>query len=301
MLTRRIFGKLMAAVVAAPREGFGGLQTEQSTGEAAQGVTGLGTAGPEFSVMIWTLNKFGSFEENLERVAQAGYRHVELVGEFDRWTEAETQRYLARMKMLGLTVDATSGMKTGFADPAAGDAFLTELKLFLPKVRRLGCRKIILLSGKRVDGAEPGVQRQAAVETLKRAAEVLEPAGMTVLIEPIDRLENPPIYLDSVTEGFEIVRAVGRPQVKLLYDLYHEQRTQGNLIEKLEKTIGEVELVHIADVPGRHEPGTGEIHYGNIYRTLARLQYKGMIAMEFYPTGDVVETLRRAREEAMRS
>jgi hydroxypyruvate isomerase len=75
----------------------------------------------------------------------------------------------------------------------------------------------------------------------------------------------------------------------------------GNLIEKLEKNIDEVGLIHVADVPGRHEPGTGEINYGNVYKKLAELRYRGVIAMEFYPTGDVVETLRRAREEALRA
>ena len=121
------------------------------------------------------------------------------------------------------------------------------------------------------------------------------------MIEPIDRLENPPIYLDGVTEAFEIARAVGSPNVKVLYDLYHEQRGMGNLIEKLEKNIDQVGLIHVADVPGRHQPGTGEINYGNVYRKLGELRYAGVIAMEFYPTGDVVETLRRAREEAVRA
>ena len=87
----------------------------------------------------------------------------------------------------------------------------------------------------------------------------------------------------------------------MLYDLYHEQRGFGNLIEKLEKNIDEVGLIHVADVPGRHEPGTGEIDYSNIYRKLAELRYNGMIAMEFYPTGDIVEGLRRAREEAIQA
>jgi hydroxypyruvate isomerase len=121
------------------------------------------------------------------------------------------------------------------------------------------------------------------------------------VIEPIDRLENPSIYLYGVEEAFDIVRAVGSPKVKVLYDLYHEQRGLGNLIEKLEKNIDEVGLVHVADVPGRHEPGTGEMNYINIYRRLAELHYKGVIAMEFYPTGDVVETLRRARQEVLRA
>ncbi|MEO6910100.1 MAG: TIM barrel protein [Edaphobacter sp.] len=260
----------------------------------------VGEAGFQFSVMMWALNARGSFEENLERVAQAGYRHVELVGEFKKWSEADLQRILARMQALGITVDATAGMSHGFADPAGGDAFLAELKTLIPMAQRLRCGQIILVSGKRVENAAPGGQHEASIETLKRSVEMLSAAGLVAVIEPIDRLENPPIYLDGVTEAFEIVRAVGSPHVKVLYDFYHEQRTHGNLIEKLEKNIDEIGLVHIADVPGRHEPGTGEVNYSNIYRKLAQLKYKGVIAMEFYPTGDVVETLRRAREEAVR-
>jgi hydroxypyruvate isomerase len=272
--------------------------------QAGVGVAGAEEAGPQFSVMMWALNKRGSFEENLERVAQAGYRHVELVGEFMRWSEADWNRILARMRALKITVDATSGVKAGFADltageAARGDAFIAELKGFIPTVQRLGCGQIILLSGKRIEGVAPGVQRAASIETLKRAADILSAAGLMGVIEPIDRLENPSIYLDGVSEAFEIVRAVGSPKVKVLYDLYHEQRGLGNLIEKLEKNIDEVGLIHVADVPGRHEPGTGEVNFGNVYRALARLKYRSVIAMEFYPTGDVAETLRRAREEAM--
>jgi hydroxypyruvate isomerase len=294
MLSRRAFGRLMSAAFAARVILPGRLM-----GLARAGV---GEAGPQFSVMMWALNKRGSFEENLERVAQAGYGHVELVGEFMRWSEADWTRILARMQALKITVDASSGIKAGFADPTAGgDAFVAELKGFIPTVQRLGCGQIILLSGKRIDGAAPGEQQRASVEALKRAADILSAAGLTGVIEPIDRLENPSIYLDGVAEAFEIVRAVGSPRVKVLYDLYHEQRGMGNLIEKLEKNIDEVGLIHVADVPGRHEPGTGEVNYINIYRRLAELHYRGVIAMEFYPTGDVVETLRRAREEAIQS
>jgi hydroxypyruvate isomerase len=300
MLSRRGFGRVMGAALAARVLGPG-----RAMGQAS----GIAEAGPQFSVMMWALNKRGSFEENLERVAQAGYRHVELVGEFARWSEADWTRILARMQALEITVDATSGVKAGFAGlatgeaaaggAAGGDAFVAELKGFIPTVQRLGCGQIILLSGKRIEGAAPGVQRAASIETLKRAADILSAAGLTGVIEPIDRLENPSIYLDGFAEAFEIVRAVGSPKVKVLYDLYHEQRGMGNLIEKLEKNIDEVGLIHVADVPGRHEPGTGEIHYGNVYKKLAELHYKGVIAMEFYPTGDVVKTLRKAREEAM--
>ncbi len=292
MLSRRGFGRVMGATFAARVIVLGGLIGQTS---------GVAETRPQFSVMMWALKKWGSFEENLERVAQAGYSHVELVGEFLRWSEEDWRRILARMQALKITVDATSGIKAGFADLAGGDAFLAELKGFIPMVKRLGCGQIILLSGKRMEGAAPGEHHRASIEALKGAAEILGAAGVTGVIEPIDRLENPTIYLDGVTEAFEIVRAVGSAKVKVLYDLYHEQRGMGNLIEKLEKNIDEVGLIHVADVPGRHEPGTGEMNYGNIYRKLAELRYRGVIAMEFYPTGDVVETLRRAREEALRA
>jgi hydroxypyruvate isomerase len=251
--------------------------------------------------MIWTLNKLGTFDENLERVAQAGYHHVELVGEFKKWSEEDYGRILARMQALKITVDATSGVGPGFADPSGGDAFLTALKALVPAAQRLQCKQIILLSGKRIEGAPPQSQHTASIEALKRAADVLSNAGLVAVIEPIDRLENPTIYLDGVTEAFEIAHAVGSPNIRVLYDVYHEQREFGNLIAKFETNIDQVGLIHIADVPGRHEPGTGEINYANIYRKLAQLHYKGVIAMEFYPTGDIVETLRRAREQALQS
>ncbi len=286
MISRRGFGRLMGAALLA--------------GHVPRG-WGEPFAKPQdrFSVMIWTLKQRGSFEENLERVAQAGYRHVELVGEFLKWTDAEASRMMSRMDALGITVDATSGLVPGFADPAEAATYPAKLKEFAQvAAERVRCKRLILLSGKRVAGMSEQEQQQVAIETLKRTADFLEQTGTEILLEPIDRLENPPIWMDTVEQAFAIAQAVGSPRIKVLYDLYHEQRTHGNLIEKLEKNIGAVGLVHIADVPGRHEPGTGEMNYGNLYRKLGELRYEGMIAMEFYPTGDIVGMLRAARLEA---
>jgi hydroxypyruvate isomerase len=188
-----------------------------------------------------------------------------------------------------------AGMTTGFANPTGSDAFLADLKALIPIAHQLQSKQIILLSGKRIDGSS---QHEASIATLKQAAEILRSENIVGVIEPIDRLENPTIYLDGVSEAFEMTKAVANPNIKVLYDLYHEQRGFGNLIEKLDNNIAEVGLIHVADVPGRHEPGTGEINYINIYKKLVQLKYKGNIAMEFYPTGDVVKTLQHAREEA---
>jgi len=285
MLSRRVFGGMLASTLA--MRGW------------AQGSAADLTS--RFSVMIWVLKTRGTFEENLERVAQAGYKHIELVGEFFSWSEAERAKVMAKMSALGITVDSTAGMKVGFADPAGGDAFLAELKRVIGGAKRVGCRQLILLSGKKLESVTDEAQRAASVAALKRAAEVLEAEGMDAVIEPIDRLENPTIWMDGVEEAFEVAKQVGSPRVKVLYDLYHEQRTKGNLIEKLKKNIDAVGLVHVADVPGRHEPGTGEMNWENLFRTLKESGYRGMIAMEFYPVGDIVETLKRARVEAERA
>ena len=285
MFTRRTFVSMTAASLAA-------------SALPAQELADQVQASTQFSVMIWTLKKLGTFEENLDRVALAGYHHVELVGEFKTWSEADWDRILARMDTLKISVDATSGVQPGFSDPSGQEAFLTALKALIPSAKRLKCKQILMLSGKVIDGAAAGSQHTASIEALKRASDIIGNAGLAAVIEPIDRIENPTIYMDGVTEAFEIVNAVGSPHIKVLYDIYHEQRQFGNLIEKFEKNIDQVGLIHIADVPGRHEPGTGEINYLNIYRKLADLKYTGTIAMEFYPTGDIVETLRRARDTA---
>jgi hydroxypyruvate isomerase len=254
-----------------------------------------------FSVMLWTLEKQAPFERCLEIVADAGYQGVELVGEFQKWSSEDMRRITARMRSLGLIVDSMSGVRAGFSNPDDTALFMTQLAAQIDAAKRLECPQIILLSGKRVDGLTPEGQQRTSIDNLKRAADLVAKENIQIVIEPIDALENPAIYLASVAQGFEIVRQVGSQSVKVLYDFYHEQRGFGNLIEKLENNIEWVGLVHIADVPGRHEPGTGEIDSRNIYRKLAELKYGKFIAMEFYPSGDPVASLKKARIEAMQA
>ena len=253
----------------------------------------------KLSVMLWTIYRDLPFEQRLEKVAEAGYHAVELVGEFKDWSDDDFRRANRKKESLGIAFDATAGLHQGIADPAGRDAFLEELKNFMPTAAKLECNEVIVLSGNRIEGASHEAQHQACIEALKRGAEIAAAKNVTLLLENIDGEENPKYYLTSVAEGFEIVRQVASPNVKFLYDFYHEQISEGNLIEKLEKNIDYVGLVHIADVPGRHEPGTGEINYSNIFRKLAELNYKHYAAMEFLPAGDPVAGLRAARELAM--
>src|SRR6266566_7279077 len=214
----------------------------------------------KLSVMLWTVYKDLPFEQRLEKVAEAGYHAVELVKEFENWRDADFRGANSKKRSLGITFDATAGVWTGIADPRARDKFVADLKNFLPIAEKLECPAIIVLSGNRIDGVSRDAHHEACVEALKRGADLAAKQRVRLLLENIDQEENPKYYLTSVAEGFEIIRNVDHPRVKFLYDFYHEQISEGNLIEKLEKNIDLVGLVHIADVPGRHEPGTGEIN-----------------------------------------
>jgi hydroxypyruvate isomerase len=260
------------------------------------------------SVMLWTVFNNLPFEERIAKVAEAGYTNIELVGEYNasHWTDADFARAIAAAKRLGIRFDSTAGMDhaghvDGLADPAQRDPFLAELKQELVPMERLSCPGMIVLSGNTVPGLSREAQHQSCIETLKRGAELIN--GKEIDGQPVRLLlecnhvgEAPKCFLTAAAEGIEIVRAVNHPQVQFLYDIYHEQMGFGDLIDKLDKHIDVIGLVHIADVPGRREPGTGEINYVNIYKKLAQLNYRYNVAMEFRPTGDPVATLRTAKE-----
>lgn len=253
------------------------------------------------SVMLWTILPGMRFEDRLEKIAAAGYTNVELVGEYAKWSEADFARANATRRRLGIHFDATAGMSHGVANPSEREAFLSDLREALTPMETLECPAMIALSGNVVPGLSHAEQHQSCIETLKRAAELvqgkqIDGQPVRLLLECIDQEENPKYFLQSAAEAIEIVRAVNHPQVQFLYDLFHEQIAEGNLIEKLEKNIDVIGLIHVADVPGRHEPGTGEINYANIYKKLIELKYRRVLAMEFKPLGDAVESLRAARE-----
>jgi len=248
------------------------------------------------SVMLWTVYRDLPFLQRLEKIHEAGYHAVELVGEFKDWKKQDFADARRKKQELGIEFDGTTGVWRPLADPNAREIFLKELTDFVPTMNELECTRLIMQTGDKVPGLSPAEMHSHCIETLKRGADIAAKNGIELLIENIDPEENPKYFLTSSAEGFDIVRSVGNPHVKFLYDFFHEQVACGNLISKLEKNIDLVGLVHVADVPGRHHPGTGEINYANIFRKLAELRYSRYVAMEFKPLGDPVKELREARE-----
>jgi hydroxypyruvate isomerase len=300
-MNRRTFTRSLAGVVlSAPA--LRRTLAAQSAGLAAQEQTQ--TVPYQLSVMLWTVFRDLPFEQRLEKIAQAGYRNVELVGEYEKWTNAEFDRANAARKRLGIRFDCAAGLKHSLCNPADREALVAEFRASLAIMERLECPAMIVLTGNSVSGMSFDAQAQSCIDGLQALAAVVDDKKINgepvrLLLENIDPEENPKYFLTSVAHGFEIIRAVSHPQVQFCYDLFHEQIAEGNLIEKLEKNIQHVGLVHIADVPGRHKPGTGEINFANIYRKLCELKYDRVVAMEFLPIGDPVKELRAAREAAL--
>lgn len=302
-MNRRTFAQALAtAALSSAAPAFPAAAAREAA--SASGESPIKTTPFPLSVMLWTVFNDLPFEERLAKVAEAGYRNVELVGEYRNWSADDFARANAARKHLGIQFDATAGLAHGVADPAARDTFLADLHQALAAMETLSCPAMIVLSGSVVPGISREAQHQSCVESLKRAAAMVEGRQINgqpvrLLLECIDPEENPKYFLTSAAEAIDIVRTVNHPQVQFLYDIFHEQIAEGNLIEKLDKHIEVIGLIHVADVPGRHQPGTGEINYANIFRKLAELNYRKMVAMEFKPTGDPVAALRAAKALAL--
>jgi hydroxypyruvate isomerase len=292
------------------RRQFGGRLAVGLAGLTLNGCARRALATPEkaarpfrLSVMLWTLRPKYTAEQAIDLVAGAGYDGFELVDEDKKWSPADVTRVRAHMAQLGIVCDAMSGIETGFAEPGAADRLASELTARMVQAERLGCRRIILLSGKRDISMPREKQHAVCIENLQRAGDVAVKRGFTLLLEPIDALENPPIYLTRVEEAFEIVRAVKQPSVQVLYDFYHQQRglPQGGgvapLLAPLRGNVDLLGLVHVANVPGRHAPNHGKINYLKIYKGLEQDGYHGWMAMEFLPVGDAKTELREAAAE----
>src|ERR1700683_2201042 len=247
-MNRRTFTQQLAGtVVGALSLGHGcALFSEESRSMANLGEV---SAAPfKLSVMLWTVFTNLPFDQRLEKVAEAGYRNVELVGEYSKWTEEDFKRANAKRKELGITFDCTAGLKYGVSNPEHRAALLAELIQTLPVMERIDCPSMIFLSGNRIPGVPRDVQHQCCIDTLKAAAKVVEGKSINgepvrLLLETIDPEENPQYYLTEIAEALEVVRAVDHPQVRLLYDFYHEQTAAGNLIEKLQNTTPYLALV----------------------------------------------------------
>jgi len=251
------------------------------------------------SVMLWTLK--GSFEEKLEIAARSGVQSVEMVGEYADWTDPDIARVkkLARSFRLGMDVlIATPDWQkrpVSMVDPAQRDNFLADVRRAITVAHQLEITQILLMSGNAIAGRTHEEQYASLLEGCKRAGDLVAAANLTAIVEPLNSLINHRgFFLTTCVEGAKLIRQVDNPHVRLLFDIYHEQVQEGNVIRTLSEAADIVAVFHVADNPGRNDPGTGEMNYQNIYKAIQKTGYAGYVAMEYLPLGEPVESLTKA-------
>jgi hydroxypyruvate isomerase len=158
-------------------------------------------------------------------------------------------------------------------------------------VERINC-----LVGKQMDGLPQEEQWRVLVENLRWAARELGTQGRLLLVEPLNTLDVPGFFLNNSRDALRLLNEVGEPNIRLQYDVYHMQRMEGNLALTLQSHLARIGHIQIADNPGRHQPGTGEIRYAFVLGELDRLGYDGFVGLEYAPLPDTVSSLAWVRE-----
>lgn len=192
-----------------------------------------------------------------------------------------------------MTVTAFVSEPTGrLVDPETHGEFLEGIKRSIILADRLNARNLIVVSGDVRPGIVRSEQRAALAEALRRAAPLASTAGLGLLLEPLNtRVDHQGYFLDSTLEGLEVIRAIDHPEVRLLYDIYHSIVMGEEPAEVLQGSGDLVGYVHMADVPGRHEPGSGSIDWPRQLHALRAADYAGPLGLEYIPTRDTESSL----------
>jgi hydroxypyruvate isomerase len=262
-------------------------------------IGGMDQAGPRrASAPVFSLDyapHFGMFRnsagadvvDQLRWMHDQGFRSLEDNGMRGR-SVADQERIGAELTRLGMRMGVfvlnpgTAFNKVTFA---AGEeefrtSFLADVDASIEVAKRVNAKWMTVVMGDIAHRIEPEYQTANAVEILRRAAERLEPHGLIMVLEPLNRRDHPGMFLARVPHAYQICRAVGSPSCKILFDVYHQQITEGNLIPNFDRAWDEVAYVQVGDNPGRKEPGTGEINYANVFLHLKRKGFTGVVGME---------------------
>jgi hydroxypyruvate isomerase len=222
------------------------------------------------------------FADRIRSAKAAGLDAVE----FWQWSNRDLDAVSAALQETGLPlVGIVCELTANITNPTTHEFFLDGVRASLEAAQRLNATLMIVLGGNVVDGAPRAAQHRAIVNCLRRAADMVAGSGVIIALEPLnDRVDHPGYFLTSTTEGLDIIDEVGRPEIRLLYDIYHAA-TMGEGIELLEAKLDRVAHVHLADTPGRHEPGTGAMDWQARLAWLEAHGYRGYVGMEYMPVG----------------
>lgn len=225
-----------------------------------------------------------NFIDQIKFMHDQGFRAIEDNGLLKRPVE-EQEKIGSELGRLGMTmgvfvVDGGENWKTSLASGKQEfkDNFVKTCKQCVDTAKRVNAKWMTVVPGFFDRSLPMGIQTANVVDALRRGAEIFEPLGLTMVLEPLS--DTPDLFMRYSDQTFELCKAVNSPSCKILYDIYHMQRNEGNLITNIERCWEEIAYFQIGDNPGRKEPTTGEINYKNIFKYAFNKGYKGVWGME---------------------
>ncbi len=222
--------------------------------------------------------------KQLEFMAANGFKGLEDNGMLNR--PAEEQQLIAdTLKRLGMTmgvfvIEGGDNWKTSLTTGKKEflDTFINVCKKSVDLAKKVNAKWMTVVPGYFDRTKSMGLQTANVVEAFRRGAEIMEPHGLVMVMEPLS--DNPDLFLRHSDQSYEICKAVNSPSCKILFDIYHMQRNEGNLIKNIDAYWSEIAYIQIGDNPGRKEPTSGEINYKNIFKHLYDKGYRGVMGME---------------------
>ena len=242
---------------------------------------------PKFAANLTMLFNEVPFLDRFERAAAAGFDAVEFLFPYahpTREIKARLEAYRLALVLHNLPAGDWDAGERGIAClPGRVDEFRAGVARALEVATALGVPQLNCLAGKAPPGVDEALLRRTFVANLRFAATALKKAGIRLLVEPINGWDIPGFYLQRTAQAIELMDEVDSDNLWLQYDIYHAQRMEGELAATLERHLPRIAHVQLADNPGRHEPGTGEIHYPFLFAHLDRIGYRGHVGCEYKP------------------
>jgi hydroxypyruvate isomerase len=235
------------------------------------------------------------FLERLERASRAGFKGVECQFPYDWGKEAlveKLDKYGLEFVLHNLPAGNFAAGERGIAClPERTGEFQVGVGLAIEYAKALGCSRLNCLVGLTPERVAADKVRRTLVDNLRFAATALEKEGITLLVEALNNRDVPGFYLTHTQEVLQLFEEVNHANLWLQYDIYHMQIMEGNLTRTIQENLSRIAHIQLADNPGRHEPGTGEINFANLFRSIDESGYNGWIGCEYKPAGVTEEGL----------
>jgi hydroxypyruvate isomerase len=235
------------------------------------------------------------FLDRFAAAKQAGFKYVEFLFPYEQPAE-KVKEVLDQNGLTVVLFNLPSGNWAGGdrgigASPNRVEEFRAGVKTAVSYAKVLGVPRVNCLAGKMVPGFSREDHRKTLVENLRVAADAMGEIGVKQIVEHINPYDIPGFFLNRVQDVLDVIAEANHPNLYVQYDMYHAQRTEGNLAQILRQHFTKIDHIQIADNPGRHQPGTGEINFPFLFAEMDKLGYQGFVGLEYIPSPDTLKSL----------